>query len=233
MFDPKYWNLDDPYSLLDLNDITPLSARAWSAFVRSKSKNIVKEGFLNFIGSIDMMLGLEYHYVNFCSILNEISELPILDVHLRDKKLSLIHEAVAYLNRLGQFYYFASSDFVTTKVNNWENIIPTIIKFKRFRDKHSAHRSLDKPRNQDSSHHQQIHALALSSIGGLIFSPKHGKNISITQTNFRQKIWTDAYPCFQLAGDEYNDTLNLCIEKEHPVFSSEAYDLIYTLLSHP
>jgi len=232
MFDPKHWRLEDPCPAKPLGQIIPLSLRAWSALVRSKDKTVFERGFLNLVGAVDMMRGLDYHHDNFCAIINAIAEVRLLDPVSKQKKLMLIHEAVAYLNRLGQFYHFASSDFVTTAVNNWKSIIPTIIKFKRFRDKHSAHRSLDKPR-QDSPHLQQVHAWALSSLGGCLFSPKPGRSISIAPKDIlnAQKMWTDSYLCFQLVGDEDNETLNLSIEREHPVFVREAYDLIFRLLS--
>lgn len=126
--------------------------------LRSKDKTIVKEGFLNLVGAVDMMCGLDYHYDRFCTIVNELADLPLFDAQSHQKRLHLCHEAVAYINRLGQFYHFASSDFVKNRVMNWKRSVPTIIKYKRFRDKHSAHRSLDKPQTEDSFHLQQVHA---------------------------------------------------------------------------
>lgn len=234
MFDPKDWHLKDPFPDQPLDKITPISLRSWCVLVRSKEKIVFKEGFLNLVGAIDMMRGLDYHHERFCTIVSEIAKLPFLDVQCEQKKLYLVHEAVAYINRLGQFYHFASSDFVKTRVSDWDKIIPTIIDYKKFRDKHSAHRSLDKPRKEDSSHLQQVHAWAISSISGNLFSPKPGKVAPMTlEYIFSGKRWTDSYLNFQLIGNSVTDTHNLSIEREHPLFINEAYKLISSLLSLP
>lgn len=163
MFDPQDWSLEDPCPSQPLNTITPISLRGWSTLVRSKEKTVVKDGFINLVGAINMMRGLDYHYEHFCIIVNEIAELPFPDVQSKQKKLQLIHETVAYINRLGQFYHFASSNFVTSRINNWKEIIHTVIHYKKFHDKHSAHRSLDKPhKKEDSPELQQTYAWMFS-----------------------------------------------------------------------
>lgn len=233
MFNLKDWRIEDSYPGTPLDEIDPISSRAWAALIRSKDNDVVQQGFLNLVGAIDMMRGLEYHHTNFCNIVGEIALLPLLDSRSSEKKLLLVHEAVAYLNRLGQFYHFASSQFVATKITSWENMIPTIIKFKRFRDKHGAHRSIDKPRREDNPHVQKVHAWSFSSLGGHLFSPKPGKAINLSKSDIMNpyRMWTEFYLCFQMIGDGENDTLNLSIEREHPIFIIEAYDLISSLLS--
>lgn len=234
-FNPQNWRLEDPCPSQPLETITPISQKCWSALVRSKDKTVVKDGFLNLVGAIDMMSGLDYHCAHFCTIVNEIAKLPFLDVRLQQKKLCLIHETIAYLNRLGQFYHFASSNFVKTRINDWEQIIPTIIQYKKFRDKHSAHRSLDKPRNEDNLVLQQMHAWTFSSIGASLFAPKLGvAMVPMTYEDIlKRKQWTNSYLCFQLGGNSSADTYDLSIEREHPVFINEAYNLISALLSLP
>lgn len=232
-FNPQNWSLKDPCPNQPLEMITPISQRGWSALVRSKDKTVVKDGFLNLVGAVDMMSGLDYHCARFCTIVNEIAELPLLDVQSQQKKLYLIHETVAYLNRLGQFYHFASSDFVKIRIKDWEQVITTIIQYKKFRDKHSAHRSLDKPRKEDSLLFQQMHAWAFSSIGGSLFAPKPGVVVvpMTTKDILERKYWANSYLCFQLGGSSSADTYSLSIEREHPVFINEAYNLISALLS--
>ena len=181
-----------------------------------------------------MMRGLEYHHGNFCRIVTELAILPTM-VHpaASERHLSLVHEATAYLNRLGQFYYFASARPIEEAIPKWRDIIPSIIKFKRFRDKHSAHRSLDAPRPDDKPFTQQVHALSLSSLGGWLFHPKPGRAPLTPQDDFMNpyRHWMDCYACFQLVGHGEHDTLNLGVEREHPVFIEEAYQLIAALLS--
>ena len=86
MFDSQNWRLEDLCPSQPLNTITPISLRGWSALVRSKEKTVVKDGFINLVGAIDMMRGLDYHYEHFCIIVNEIAELPLLDVQNPQKK---------------------------------------------------------------------------------------------------------------------------------------------------
>ncbi len=230
MFNLKDWNLEDPCPDKPLSEISPLSLRAWSGLTRSKDNPVFEKGFLNLLGAVDMMMGMDYHHDNFCGIINSLAHLPF---HITPKKEMrfLLHETVAYLGRLGQFYHFASSDFVISLVPTWDKIIPTIIKYKRFRDKHSAHRSIDKPRKEDSPHHLQLHALSFSSLGCYLFSPKPGILPESNGYSDFAKRWSEKYLCFQLAGDKDNETLNLSIEREHPVFMGEAYELISRLLS--
>ena len=57
-------------------------------------------------------------------------------------------ELVAYLNRLGQFYYFTKSTFVTNINKTALSLIPRIDELKIFRMKNTAHRSLDAPRDE-------------------------------------------------------------------------------------
>jgi hypothetical protein len=179
-----------------------------------------------------MMRGLECHYGSFRRIVTELAFLPVHGSTTSEKKLSLVHETVAYLNRLGQFYYFASSQFVSGTVPQWQDMIPTIIKFKRFRDKHSAHRSLDAPKPEDGFLDQEVHAWAFSSLGGTCSHPKPGTrplgSFADWLNPYRQ--WIESYFFLQLKGDGKHDTLNLSVEREHPVFIGEAYNLISALL---
>jgi hypothetical protein len=55
---------------------------------------------------------------------------------------ALNHEAVAYLNRLGQFYYFARRIERLDELPKLRELIP-------FRHKHGAHRSVDAPQGEE------------------------------------------------------------------------------------
>jgi hypothetical protein len=235
MFAPDDFGIEDPYPQLPLADIHPHSARAWAALSRSKDRDIVRQHLIRIVGAIDMMSGLEYHHGNFCRIIGEPALLPSLHPLASERHLFLVHETVAYLNRLGQFYHFASSQFVSNTVPEWKDMIPTIAKFKRFRDKHSAHRSLDKPKSEDGPSVPEVHAWAFSSLGDHLFCPKPGTRPAVSPADFENsyKRWIERYLCYQLIDDGKHDTLNLSIEREHPVFIAEAYQLIAALLSKP
>ncbi|MDT3618403.1 hypothetical protein ACP26H_07915 [Cronobacter sakazakii] len=80
-----------------------------------------------------MVQGLGYHFDNY-----------MLQSKVRDQPF-WFHEVVAYLNRLGQLYYFFKSDFIQVS----EAEIPNILKVMPLRMKYSAHRSVDAPRSRD------------------------------------------------------------------------------------
>jgi len=203
--DPKNWRIDDPRPGVPLTEIHPHSSRAWALLSRSKERDVVHQHLIRIVGAIDMLAGLEYHRANFCRTVAELAFIPMSHPAASERHLSLVHEAVAYLNRLGQFYYFASSHSVEETVPGWRNTIPTIVEFKRFRDKHSAHRSLDAPRPDDKPFTQQVHALALSSLGGWLFHPKPGRTPLTLPDDFRSphRHWVDCYVLVQRELDNY------------------------------
>jgi hypothetical protein len=234
MIKPTDWHLEDSNPQGPLEDMHPLSLRARSLLARSTRHPNAQAGFLNILGGIDMMRGMTYHHENFLQLVDRISKLPFRSGC--ELKANLIHETVAYVNRLGQFYHFASSSFVSSHIPDWELRIPTISKFKRIRDKHTAHRSLDKPRRVDTPHMQEVHAWAMSSIGGLFFEPKPEIQVPSPPpemlTNPGQ-WWKKNFVGFQMLGDfpqRPDNTINFSTEKDHPILESECYGIIECLL---
>lgn len=98
------WNITDPGSPLPLHEVQPVSARALSLIVRNKGTRILETGFINIQGGIEMMEGLNYHFDRLCTIQR-------LAADQKADHAALRHEAVAYINRAGQFYNFATSAF--------------------------------------------------------------------------------------------------------------------------
>ncbi|HEU64440.1 MAG TPA: hypothetical protein ENH96_03515 [Chlamydiae bacterium] len=86
--------------------------------------------------------GLEYHYNNFLSHLKELA----IKKTLEDDTM-LDHEVTAYLNRLGQLSFF----LVSQKLMQY---CPKIKELLLFRNKNTAHRSIDTPRKEDTLHEQ-------------------------------------------------------------------------------
>lgn len=113
---------------------------------------------MNRISSASFIIkGLEYHYSNYIQLdrryrllkqeNNDISYfaancLPLIEM--------MKHEVVAYINRLGQFYYFTISEQNKEILDNPKSFIPKITYFMPFRNKYSAHRAVDvlKPNDQ-------------------------------------------------------------------------------------
>jgi len=89
-------------------------------------------GYQQIKGVIYIVRGMNYHYTRFLSVVDEKSD-------------DWFHEVTAYINRLGQIYYFFKSDFIN--IQNSE--IPKILEAMPFRMKFSAHRHVDAPRSGD------------------------------------------------------------------------------------
>ena len=125
-----------------------------------------------------MLGGLDYHHDNFMhafcllapyyerlfSCLRKTNEnvsgeslSPFPTGEERKLLESLDHEALAYINRLGQFHAFAKS-------RNLKSLLPRASELMVFRNKHAAHRSIDDPRKEDNEHLQEAHAFAFGWI---------------------------------------------------------------------
>lgn len=89
-------------------------------------------------GAMQFIKGLEYHFDNFVSHLKMLASKPSLE-----DDCILDHEAVAYLNRLGQLYYFIRSVGLL-------KICPKISGLYLFRRKNTGHRSIDSPKEDDT-----------------------------------------------------------------------------------
>ncbi len=182
-----------------------------------------------------MMNGLDYHHDNFMRIINRLAEVDMSE-EADGLKANLLHEVVAYLNRLGQFHYFVISTFVRQHCRTPTSLTPTVEKFFIFRRKHSAHRSIDQPQNE-TAHVQETQAMSMSSIGGKIFEPKLGQSCNLLEAktdadqiaHFRNN-WKKCYWVCQLITDDPNDFRNFSIEKEHPAIMLEAYAILEMLL---
>lgn len=108
-------------------------------------------------GVLSIKSGLEYHYNNYIQI--EKSLTWNLNSFDREKIEKLNNETIAYFNRLGQFYYFAKSEWVKKYLPDYKKLIPLTIKYKVFRMKQSAHRATDYPGNELKEHMEQLDRL--------------------------------------------------------------------------
>ena len=216
-----------------LEAISPLSQRAYALMMRNRTKPALQEGFIHIIGAIEMLAGLEYHHDNLVRLSGLLAAGKVLD------ETCLYHEAVAYVNRLGQFHYFAKSALVAKTVTEPLSKIPIIQKFLPFRMKHAAHRSLDNPK-KETENTQILQAMSLSrSVGRMMtlkpgaadILPPQGATVDAAGlARFRQMQWQNCYLTFQLFDQDAEAHLNLILEKEHPMISTEAYDLIASVV---
>jgi hypothetical protein len=227
------FNCLDPKAGVPLETVWPLSQRAYILMLRNRTRPALQSGFLNVMGAIEMLEGLEYHHDNVLNLSQHLANGEAVE------EACLYHEAVAYVNRLGQFYYFARSRLVSQAVGNPLGRIPTILKFMPFRMKYSAHRSIDAPCGE-TENTQILQAMSLSSAVGRMMTLKPGamnvlpppSNIvdSAALDRFRQQLWQNNYVTFQLFDEDAQTHLNLTVEKEHPIISVEAYELLATVI---
>ena len=126
------FNFQDAFLSLPLGDIYPLSARAESWLARaSKRGGFLGKPHTQIAGGVFMLSGLDYHHRQFminiehlapyyarknaflehdCELPSGSTVSPPFPTEIeRDHLDALHHEAVAYLNRLGQFVYFAKA----------------------------------------------------------------------------------------------------------------------------
>ena len=153
---------------MTLNEIAPNSLRARDLFTKSRIAQVV-DNQIKFGGAIFMIEGMEYHFVNFMNNFGHLDQYyQHLNDHFQDSmknkgKTSLEwrmpteeerfylnnceHEAIAYLNRLGQFATFSKSV-------QKEDMIPRLTELLIFRNKFVAHRSIDMPRDETAQHQE-------------------------------------------------------------------------------
>lgn len=171
------WHFRDPCPESELTDIPNVSIRAMSWLARaSQSPNFPHDRVLQIAGGARILGGLDYHHHNFMELLRGLEsfnlrkkawfnnaigkarnfgESPILqNEELRTVEM-LNHEAIAYINRLGQFFTFARSHKV-------DAILRRASELMIFRHKHAAHRSIDAPRPDDTPHLQEVHAMSFN-----------------------------------------------------------------------
>ncbi len=227
-------NFVDPCVGIPLDDIHPLSLRATSHVARSRNLPILKHAFVNIFGAIEMMDGLGYHHSRFMNLV----ECCRTVVPTQQTAGELRHEAVAYLNRLGQFWSFSKSDIVKKHCPNSDDVLPTFSKLIVFRNKHTAHRSIDDPRNGDTEGLQKMNAISLSIMGPQFFSPKPGCAPTVISTintdqeldELRCSLYRNEYWGFQIYDVKNSTHVNIYLERDHDLLMQEAYNLIGILL---
>jgi len=210
------WRLNDPRPGEPLESIQPVSVRARALISRSIDKPILHTNFLQIAGAVTMLKGLDYHHDRFIEI---VGRLAAGTLHIDE---TAIHEAVAYVNRAGQYYYFAKSDLV--KRQGQHPPIPDLNALIHFRHKHTAHRSIDKPEKSDTENLQAYHAMSLGDFDGRLFHPREG--VTMKATAFP---WRLGYLVFAINLGE-GKFYHLNIERDHDTLMQEAYTVLEAVL---
>lgn len=139
----------------------------------SRTAGFPEARFVQIAGSMNILSGLDYHHHQFMLRVdrlvpyydrhpsftkhapdhsNENLVWPIATDAEREHFDALDHEAVAYLNRIGQLFYFARS-------LQLKQLLPRVTELLSFRHKHTAHRSID-VREDESTDLLEMHAMS-------------------------------------------------------------------------
>lgn len=161
------------------------------------------------IGAKDIIDGLKYHFENFKRLSSTIKCHPGFTFEYKEEINKMNHETTAYLNRLGQFYYFATSETIKAKIKEPEKFMSTIVHFLPFRHKQTAHRAIDVPEEEDLGQNREW----MNQVNRL-FSD--------------QCMFADDRLIFQLTLGE-GEPLNLDLLKEHEKIIQEAESLLSKL----
>lgn len=224
--DPHHYRIEDSFPDSPLPSISPVSARAWALLARSRDNPVLQQHFLQVSGAVSMMKGLDYHHDNFMRIIGGLARGDEID------ESPLFHEAVAYVNRGGQFHYFARSRFV----KGWLGTIglPKIDVLKHFRDKAGSHRSFDLLQAYDDPQIRTVHARSLSEFGSRLFIPKQPLSMADLFGGCA-KFWGLAYLVFHShTGQQHkgpHEMYELVIERDHSAVMNEAYAVFERLLT--
>ncbi|MDR9403895.1 MAG: hypothetical protein RI580_10685 [Halothece sp. Uz-M2-17] len=210
------WKVEDPFPDLRLEDINPISQRIFSLMCRQREHHLLKQHFFEISGAIDMTAALDYHYDLFIKHKNNIA------MNENMSHLPLKYEAIAYVNRLGQFYYFYLSDLCSNLRESYENSLFVKIT-KKFRMKNTAHRSIDSPR-RESIEEQLAHALIFTD------TMLRGTSLGATPLPHKEK-WEKMKVIFKSNRLNSTENINLILEEDHDKIMGELFSFFKDLLS--
>lgn len=214
----RNWNIADPNEGISLESIQPLSSRAESLIARSTS-SLLREHFIQIHGVASILSGLTYHHDRFALLR------AALKPRFGNDYGPIRHEAVAWVNRVGQLYYFVNSQLVRSRLGGVS--IPTVENVMPFRHKHTAHRSFDAPRDEDSAGTKVLHAMSMSDTGGILWTPK---SMGTKPGDISTPPVDTHYLSFQIRGKD-NRVHNFALERDHPLVLGEGYDVLSRLLA--
>jgi hypothetical protein len=205
------FNIADPRPGEKLSDIAPISVRARSWLARV-NPGIPDEESIQAIGAVIMLEGLDYHYAQYMALMERLgSYMAIRSAPLSSQPIErliptateakdlncLDHEAVAYLNRLGQFNFYVKSRGATSPVRRISELMI-------FRNKHTAHRSIDTPKGE-SRHDLDYQAMAFGFY----------------------RLTRGGSPNYQITSNGKHYEFEM--QRDHPVVMQEAIDVLVDL----
>lgn len=156
--DHNSYNITDEFPGRKLKGIFPMSQRMLSMYARVEDRTTIKSMTpQNIFAVIRMVGGLEYHYKNFKSLTESIPTYAarLFNVDEQQTITNAKYEATAYINTVGQLYYWCRS------LNETANLITRLTK--SFRHKYTAHLSWHLKDENETDYIREIHAMTFSS----------------------------------------------------------------------
>lgn len=223
--DAENWYYPDPWPEVELKDIPAVSDRATSLIARSKSP-LLNSNFVQLAGLISILNGLDYHHGNYCRL---VSQLVPVNAGSNDVR-ALRHEAIAWLNRMGQFHAFTTSKLG----KNTSSATPCMDSLLVFRHKHAAHRSIDAPRREDSAEAMIAQAMSMSDLGGQLWLPR--PDFRWPADDAPDDAWATSpathFLGFQMATQSAGVQIqDLVVERDHQPVMLEAFTFLERLLA--
>lgn len=216
--DSRNWNFDDPQPGVALECIEPKSIRATALLARSNS-SVLHTDFIQVSGVISILSGLEYHHSQLMTFLARTTTSDFSRPDFGPAR----HEAVAWINRVGQFAAFAKSQLVVRWIGT--AAMPNINFVVQFRNKHTAHRSIDSPRREDTENLKISQAMCLADVGGTMWHSREPANPNDTFPSHETHMIGFQ---MQSADGSHQD---LVIEQRHDYVTTEAYKILEALLN--
>jgi hypothetical protein len=176
-----------------------------------------------------MLGGMEHHHANF--LYERASILAGESISLDGMK----HEAIAFLNRMGQFHHFLRGDFAKQTVADISAVAPHTATLMVFRNKHAAHRSLDAPRGEPLSarlNHQlgMMGATWTLRPGAQPIAFKDGQVIDLS--DHQRSLVRDYRMSFQITDHVSTQTEYFIPEDDCGTVMVEAYAALESIILH-
>jgi len=223
------WRVEDPVPGVDLAAIAPISLRALSLLARRTHLVTDRNDHYRLTGVIDIIEGLEYHHSNWLGIVNECRAGSVY------KGAAATHEIIAYFNRLGQFYYFATSSFVSTRAPNAVASLQEVLRLIPFRHKIAAHRSIDQPRPGDQGEDERRYFTV--NKGCLLIIPQEdgctmppAPCMGNTMNEMKAEMLNRGTPAYQLSVDPQT-WIQFAPERDHVKVMDDCFSLFSQLLN--
>jgi hypothetical protein len=121
---------------------------------QNQTSKVIKYHELETWGLSQILYGLEYHFKRFRMLEKRQSPGNSTPSQFKDT----VNEVTAYFNRLGQYYSCITSDWFQEYVKEEKlvSLCPSILALLPYRNKYSAHRSLDDPKGESLSQHESF-----------------------------------------------------------------------------